>query len=67
MKKVLSTLSFFILCMPFISSAHPGHGDTDGYTITHYFTEPVHVAIALGSLAAVAVFIRQMRKSKQAN
>lgn len=55
------------MCLPLITLAHPGHGETDGYTITHYFTEPVHAVIAIGVLAAVVVFIRQMRKSKQVN
>jgi hydrogenase/urease accessory protein HupE len=67
MKKILTALSLFVLCIPSISLAHPGHGNTDGYTITHYFTEPVHVVIAIGVLAAVAVYTRQVRKSKQAN
>jgi hypothetical protein len=67
MKKVLTALSLFILCIPSISLAHPGHGDTDGYTITHYFTEPVHVVIAIAVLTAVAVYTRQVRKNKQAN
>ena len=55
------------MCLPLITLAHPGHGETDGYTITHYFTEPVHAVIAIGVLAAVVVFIRQMGKSKQVN
>lgn len=67
MKKALAAGSLFILGIPSTSIAHPGHGETDGYTIIHYFTEPVHAVIAIGVLAAVAVFIRQMRRSKQAN
>ena len=67
MKKIIAALSLFILCMPFNSIAHPGHGTTDGYTITHYFTEPVHAVIAVGMLTAVAVYIWQVRKNRQAN
>ena len=67
MKKTLAGLSLFILCMPLFSIAHPGHGTADGFTITHYFTEPVHAVIAMGVLAAVAVYIRQVRRNKQTN
>ena len=65
MKKVVACLGLFVLILPLISLAHPGHGETDGYTITHYFTEPVHVVIAIGVLVVVTVYIRYMRKSKQ--
>ncbi len=67
MKKAIPCISLLVLCLPLITLAHPGHGETDGYTITHYFTEPVHAVIAIGVLAAVVVFIRQMGKSKQVN
>lgn len=67
MKKILAVLSFLIAGAPFISFAHPGHGDTDGYTIIHYFKEPVHAVIAMGVLAAAAVYLRQVRKNKEVN
>ncbi len=53
------------LLLPALTWAHPGHGETDGYTITHYFTEPQHAIITLGVLTAITVFIiRERRKSK---
>lgn len=62
MKKVIVALA---VLLPAISWAHPGHGDTDGYTIIHYFTEPQHAVITLGVLAAVTVYIvRERRKTK---
>jgi hydrogenase/urease accessory protein HupE len=67
MKKAIACISLFVFCLPLIALAHPGHGETDGYTIIHYFIEPVHAVIAIGVLAAVTAFIRQLRKSKQAN
>ena len=30
------------LLIPIISFAHPGHGSTDGFNLTHYFIEPEH-------------------------
>lgn len=47
MKKIVSLLA--VLFSATYTFAHPGHGATDGYTITHYFVEPEHVlAIAAG-------------------
>jgi len=67
MKKIIVSFILFVMCMPLISLAHPGHGETGGYTITHYFTEPVHVVVSLVALMAVVVYIRHLRKSKQHN
>lgn len=62
MKKLATSLA---LLLPVLIWAHPGHGDTDGYTIIHYFSEPQHAIITLGVLAAVSVYIiRERRKSK---
>lgn len=48
--------------------AHPGHGETEGFTITHYFTEVQHVliSIALISIAAVTVWYIKNRKKQKA-
>lgn len=54
MKKLL--LAFAAL-MPFIGMAHPGHGETGGFTIIHYFTEPVHVLAGLAAIAATVAFL----------
>jgi hypothetical protein len=35
--------------------AHPGHGETEGFSIIHYFTEPVHATVTV--LGAIAVFL----------
>lgn len=64
MKKIVSALSLFAM-IPAIVSAHPGHGGTDGYTIIHYFTEPVH-AVALGVVMIAAFFyVRYAMKKNQ--
>ena len=65
MKKIIVALSLLSCGMPLISLAHPGHGGTDGYTITHYFTEPVHVIVSLVALTGVILYARHLNKSKQ--
>ncbi len=55
---------------PLLSMAHPGHGETGGFTITHYIVEPVHLfaAICLISISiAVCSHIKRSKKpAKQA-
>jgi hypothetical protein len=68
MKKIIvAALSLFVLCLPLVSSAHPGHGGTDGYTIIHYFVEPMHAVVAISALFGAALYIRQLRRNKQQN
>lgn len=62
MKKIIAAA--FIL-LPAITWAHPGHGETEGYTIIHYFTEPQHALVTLGILAITAVYIARERKKNQ--
>jgi hypothetical protein len=44
--------------------AHPGHGETGGFTITHYFLEPVHAVITIGAITMVIVLIKQLSGKK---
>jgi hypothetical protein len=41
--------------------AHPGHGrastSADGYSVTHYVTEPVHAVGMVGGLLLVAAVV----------
>lgn len=62
MKKIAATCA---VLFPLISLAHPGHGETEGYTIIHYFTEPQHAFITLGIFALTAVYISRERKKRQ--
>ena len=48
MKKIFAAFSTLALFLPVIALAHPGHGETGGFTITHYFLEPVHAVISIG-------------------
>ncbi len=64
MRKFIAACSFFILMIPFAGVAHPGHGETGGFTIIHYFTEPLHIFAWLSVLIAIAVFIQYKHKQR---
>jgi hypothetical protein len=64
MKKVLSLL---LLVLPFISFAHEGHGHTGGFTIIHYFTEPMHLfSFAIIGIVLYLFYKNIMQKEKTA-
>jgi hypothetical protein len=48
-----------------LAFAHPGHGDTDPDSWTHYLTEPVHVAVLVAALAVTFFVIRAWRSARQ--
>jgi len=57
-------LSF--LLVPALCFAHPGHGEHGGFTITHYFTEPEHIALLVLIVAAIVFFfVRRKKASKR--
>lgn len=58
MKKYLAVFSLLTLFLPQFTLAHPGHGNTDGYTIIHYVTEPVHAFVWVASLFVTLMFLR---------
>jgi hydrogenase/urease accessory protein HupE len=66
MKKTFWTMA--VLSAPFVALAHPGHGETEGFTITHYFTEPIHavatILAVVGILALVTVLRRRFSGNK---
>lgn len=64
MKKILIAAS---LLVPFISFAHDGHGETGGFTITHYFVEPGHAIYTWSFIVAgfvLAIYLRRKNASK---
>lgn len=61
-KSAISFGLFLATFVPMATMAHPGHGETEGYTIIHYFTEPMHAVITLGSLLIVFAGLRYFRK-----
>lgn len=62
MKKVIASLATLT---PLIALAHPGHGETGGYTIIHYFSEPQHALVTLGVVVLTTVFVVRERRKKQ--
>jgi hypothetical protein len=69
MKKIAIQLaSIMAILHPFSLMAHPGHGGHDhdgGYTIIHYFTQPVHAIVSLTILAFTVILIRNLRRKNQ--
>lgn len=66
MKKLLF-LGFVSPAFSLQSFAHEGHGHTHGFTITHYFVEPVHLVVLIGVLvAAILLFRSYLQKGKKA-
>lgn len=68
MKKInLALKTIIVMLLPFTGIAHPGHGETEGFTITHYFTEPVHATVSVILLAAVFFTVTVLRRKKSAD
>jgi len=44
------------------SFAHPGHGHSEGFTITHYFVEPEHALTLIAITAIVVVLAKKFSK-----
>jgi hypothetical protein len=65
MKKSIALILTSFCSFPLIADAHPGHGDDDGYTITHYFTQPVHAIVSFTLLAVVAFIILNIYKNSR--
>ncbi|MBK8701657.1 MAG: hypothetical protein IPN29_19720 [Saprospiraceae bacterium] len=54
-----------LLC-PLAVMAHPGHGDSDGYSIIHYFKEINHLIFPLAAVVALVAIVKFMVKRKTA-
>lgn len=51
--------------LPLISLAHPGHGETDGFSIIHYFSEPMHAIVTVGAIVVLFAGYRYFRRKSQ--
>lgn len=60
MKKYLLSAAALLITVSVF--AHEGHGHTHGYTIKHYFTEPVHAIPLLAAVATVVFFVNWLQK-----
>jgi membrane protein implicated in regulation of membrane protease activity len=57
--------ALLLIILPFITMAHPGHGDHEGFTIKHYFTQPEHLVFTLAALALVVFALGRRALSKR--
>lgn len=56
--------ALLLTMLPFITMAHPGHGDDEGFTIKHYFTQPEHIVFTLAALGLVAFVLSRKSFAK---
>lgn len=62
----MKRLSVALLTLfPLAGIAHPGHGETGGFTIIHYFTEPIHLLIGLATVAFVVTVLLRLSSKKE--
>lgn len=62
------TIIFIPMFMAYLTAhAHPGHGDSGGFTITHYFVEPEHLFTGICLLALLVYITGNVLKWKQRN
>jgi hypothetical protein len=64
MKKSIAIFLSLMLLSGSAVLAHPGHGTSDGFSLYHYLTSPLHVIFIL-LLVAGLVFIKYRRSVKQ--
>ena len=62
MKRLFALL---LSLLPMLTMAHPGHGDDEGFTIKHYFTQPEHVLFTLAALVLVAIVLSRKSLEKK--
>lgn len=68
MHKLTFILAILIAFGPLFAFAHPGHGDTEGFTIIHYFTEFGHAITTWPIvIAAVVLLVRHYRQHRHAD
>ncbi len=65
MKKSIAMLLTAFSSFPLIADAHPGHGEDGGYTIIHYFTQPVHAVLSLSVVALMAYIVVSIYKNSR--
>ena len=70
-KKLILTSILILMINSASLFAHPGHGHTDGHSLTHYLMEPMH-AMVLGAVILMIAFsstylILKMKKRAKEN
>lgn len=61
--KRLKLLLLVLLTLVGSVSAHPGHGNFDGYMPIHYLTSPLHVVFILAFATGLIYLFKHYRKS----
>ena len=56
---------FFVLLLPTLTEAHPGHGSSTGNDWLHYLTSSGHVAPAILAATVVILFFMLKGSSKK--
>lgn len=68
--RIRAFFTYLIFMVSITANAHPGHGDHthDGFSVIHYFTEPVHLtAIAVVLLSGfLALMVRKQSQRRSA-
>lgn len=65
MKRLAYAICLMIAFIPGFVLAHPGHGETEGFSIIHYFIEPMHAVITLSVVAVAYLLYRSFKNKKQ--
>jgi hypothetical protein len=55
-----------LVALPGAALAHPDHWTSGGYGLAHLFTDPFHLAMAAGAVAAFAGVYRVVRRRQAA-
>ncbi len=58
-------IALMMSLMPVAVMSHPGHGETEGFTITHYLVEPIHVIVATGILFIVVIVVKWFKRKRK--
>ena len=58
-------IALMMSLMPVAVMSHPGHGETEGFTITHYLVEPIHVIATIGILFFVVVIVKWFKRKRK--
>lgn len=61
------TIAFAATLLPFVSFAHHGHGNTEGFTIIHYLLEPAHlIPVMIVSVVACFLYKKSVQRKNKA-
>ncbi|GEM_PF-977706 len=61
---LITSVLFFIISAVSLM-AHPGHGTTDGHSLIHYLTEPMHATVLVAVFIMIAASITWMILKKK--